>query len=152
MNNITLENFFGRDVSYSKEKGEIYDMLKDDPLSPFMGETMATVFVYAAVFGFENNIKESLKHPVPQIPTSALSPTQKAVLLSLAISDNGGIDILLGDAKRATDVICKYANGGIDILESRLIKGGVGADVMTRMSADLHEMIEKRIAQHYSQS
>lgn len=137
-------------MSYSEEKGRIYGMLTDDPLSPFRGETMATVFVYAAVFGFENSTRESLKNPMPQIRTSALSPTQKAVLLSLAISESGGIDILLGDATRVIDVICQYANGGIDILESKLIKGSVGADVMTQMSADLNEMIEKRIDQHSS--
>ena len=136
----TLAAFFPRDLYISKEKRVIYDRLTTDSISPLEGEPMATVFVYAAVFGFQNDQKRKLKTRELSITSSAITDVQKAVLLSLVISDNGDTDVLL-DSKGTIEAICQYANGGIDILEKKLIKGG--ADPIIQMSADLNEIFQK---------
>ena len=115
-----LDTFFGRNTSYSKEKQKIYDRLQDDALSPFKGSTMADIFIYAAVFGFTNKRREKIKKAVPQISAVAFKPRQKSLLLTIAIVENGDIDILF-NKEDAISIIEEYANGGIDLLEDQLI-------------------------------
>ena len=104
--------FFGRNVSYSKSKFKIYERLRADPLSPFKGKNMSDVFVFAAVAGFRNNKKTKLVKAMPNISAVAFSRKQKAILLSLVISDTNGIDILFDAAKATRNCrrVCKLGN------------------------------------------
>lgn len=142
----TLKGFLGRNVSYSDEKRKIYDMLLADPLSPFRGETMADVFVYAAIYGFKKQKKEKLKKAKPNISAIAIEDPHTALLVAISIIETGGIDILF-DEEKATNIIEEYANGGIDILEDELI-GSAGQDSITKMCSDIREMIRDLEAKH----
>lgn len=140
-----LDDFFGRNVSYSKSKFKIYERLRADPLSPFKGKNMSDVFVFAAVAGFRHNKKTKLVKAMPQISAVAFSRKQKAILLSLVISDTNGIDILF-DAAKATRTVEEYANWGIEEIESEL-KGNVhGADTITKMSSLMKETINEELS------
>ena len=112
-----FEGFFGRNVSYSKEKLTIYDKLQNDPLSPFKGRIMSEIFAYAAAFGFKKGRKEALRQAVPNISAAAFTDTQRAVLLSIAIQSEGNVDVLFYPGT-VSKIINEYANGGIDIIES----------------------------------
>ncbi len=137
--NKTLNNFFGRNVSYADEKTDTYERLRNDTLSPFKGMTMGDIFVYAAVFGFKNRRREKIEKAKPNISAVALSDKQTALLLAISIAETGGIDILFqNDA--ATRVIEEYANGGIDILESELI-GNVDEDAIAKMFSTMKTLI-----------
>lgn len=135
----TLEGFLGRNVSYSNEKKEVYDMLLEDALSPFRGKTMADVFVYAAIYGFKQRRREKLKKAIPNISAKAIETPHTALLLTIPITETGGIDVLF-DEEAASNIIEEYANGGIDILEDELI-GTAGQDPTTKMCSDIREMM-----------
>ena len=138
-----FEGFFGRNVSYSKEKFAIYTKLQNDPLSPFKGRTMSEIFAYAAAFGFKNRRKEALKQDVPYISAVAFTDKQRAVLLSIAIQNEGDVDILF-DPAAVSKTVNEYANGGIGILESELIGDVRGkADAVTKMASVMRSAIAK---------
>ena len=130
-------------MSYSRKKYPTYKKLQSDTLSPFKDRTMSEIFVYAAVYGFNNKKKEELKDPTPNISAVALSNKQRSVLLTIAISDTQGIDILFkqDDAIR---MIEQYANGGIGLLESELL-GGIHADAITKMSSSMKAILDDRL-------
>ena len=142
--NLNLDNFFGRNLSYSGEKIKSYNRLREDALSPFKGRTMSDIFVYAAIFGFINGRREELKNVKPQISSLALSRQRRAILLSIAISNSGGIDILF-DQQKTTKIIEEYANGGIDMLEPELLGNVTTVDAITLMSSRMKEIIDERI-------
>ena len=89
--------------------------------------------------------KPKLVKAMPQISAVAFSRKQKAILLSLVISDTNGIDILF-DAAKATRTVEEYANWGIEEIESEL-KGNVhGADTITKMSSLMKETINEELS------
>ena len=135
-----FEGFFGRNVSYSKEKFKIYDKLQTDQLSPFKGRTMSEIFVYAAVSGFKSDMREELKQAVPQISAVAFTDKQRAVLLSIAIQKAGNVDVLF-DTGMVSKMVIEYANGGIGQLESELIGDVHGADAVTKMASAMRSAI-----------
>ena len=137
-----LENFFDRNVSYATAKSKIYDRLRDDPLSPFQGRTMADIFVYAAVSGFKYGRREALQKAKPYISAVAFSRTQIAILLTIVIAGTHSIDILF-KSKDATKILEEYANVGIERLEVELL-GSVRTDAITRMSSMMKEIISER--------
>ena len=140
---LDLDNFLGRNLSYSSEKLKNYKQLLDDPLSPFKDKTMADIFVYATIYGFINNCREELKNIKPQISSLALSKQHRAILLTIAISHKKNIDILFEPSK-AIKIIEEYANGGIGKLESELL-GNFTVDVITQLSSNMLEIIDEQI-------
>ena len=142
-----LEHFFDRNVSYSKDKFEIYNRLENDILSPFKGKTMADIFVHAVVFGFKDGKKTKLVQATPNISTAAFTNRQKAILLSLAISHAGELDVLF-DEPRVVKILEEYANAGIGRLESEMIDAASDADVVTKVSSWMKETIDEELARH----
>ncbi len=142
----TLDNFLGRDVSYSAEKRKIYDMLLNDARSPFRGKTMAEIFVYAAVFGFKNKKREKLKKAKPQISAIAISKSHTALLLTIPIIDTNGIDVLF-NSEETVSMIEEYANGGIGILGDELLGSAVRAqDPIIKMASDMRDLVSDQPA------
>ena len=141
--NLDLDNFLGRNLSYSGEKIKNYNRLREDALSPFKGRMMADIFVYAAIYGFINDRHEELKNVKPQISSHALSKQQSAILLAITISHKKSIDILF-EPDKAIKIIEEYANGGIDKLESELL-GNFTVDAITQMSSKMKEIIDEQI-------
>lgn len=140
MEDRTLEDFFGRNFSYSNKKIKIYDRLRRDPLSPFKGGNLADVFFYAAVLGFRNERSEPLSDPKPNIWVNAFGRRRVAVLTTIVVS-NGGIDALF-DPEKAKSVLEEYANAGIDIIENDLL-GGASAEPIERMSFMMKEILDR---------
>ena len=136
-----LNDFFGRDFSYSKKKGEIYDRLHDDAISPFEGGTMADVFFYAAVLGFRIGRREALVKPQPNIPLNAFGDHRVAVLVSMAVSDAETLDVLFHPDKAKT-ALEEYANAGIDLIEKDML-GGADAEPIERMAFIMKETLDK---------
>lgn len=123
----TFDEFLGRDVAYSVEKTKIYQMLSGDENSLFRDETLAKIFFYAAILGFEKERSIKLKKRKPTIRITAFSNKQKAVLIALVIANTKGIDVLLGKTRPLT-IIEEHANWGINELESLVIEGGHNSD------------------------
>ena len=141
MEDRTLDDFFGRNFSYSNKKIKIYDRLRRDPLSPFKGGNLADVFFYAAVLGFRNERSEPLSDPRPNIWVNAFGRRRVAVLTAIVVSEAGGVDALF-DPEKAKCVLEEYANAGIDIIESDLL-GGAGAEPIERMSFMMKESLNR---------
>lgn len=136
-----LDNYFPRDVSYSKEKRSIYDRLQNDSLSPLKDKLLADVFLYSAIFGFKNNDKPPLDKPIPQIPSNAFSDASKSLLLAIVISSSPkGVDVLL-DKEEVRKTLEQYANGGIITLEHYLTEGKVG-DSLTNLETKMRELLK----------
>ena len=140
----SLDSFFGRNMSYSKENLDIYNSLMTDRLSPFREKTMSEVYIYAAVSGFIRNARVKLTKSVPNISVVAMSRRHRAVLISLALQEAGDIDILFRPAEVRT-MIDEFANGGITRLSSELIGDIHEADAITKMSSAMRENISKWI-------
>lgn len=133
----SIDEFFGRNVSYAKDKYEAYNRLREDSKSPFKGRSMVDIFVSAAVAGFVNKKRSKLKKKTPNISAVAMTPEQKAVLLTIAISTEGAVDILFKKAK-VVDIIEEYANSGIDVLESR-VSESMYVEPIEKMALDMKE-------------
>lgn len=133
-----ISEFFGRNVSYAKDKLATYTRLRDDPLSPFKGRDMVDIFVNAAITGFTAKKRVELKKKTPNISVLAMSPEQKSILLTIAIAEKHTIDILFSK-RDAVRIIEEYANGGIDILESRL-SGNIHDDPVQLMAQSMKEI------------
>ena len=132
-----IDEFFGRNVSYAKDKYDAYDNLRGDSKSPFKGRSMVDIFVSAAVAGFVSKKRSRLKKKTPNISAVAMTPEQKAILLTIAISVEGTVDVLFDRAK-TIEIIEEYANAGITILESR-ISEKLYSDPIERMALDMKE-------------
>lgn len=137
----TLEDFFGRNFSYSNKKIKIYDRLRRDPLSPFKGGNLADVFFYAAVLGFRESRREPLVDPRPNIWLNAFGDRRVAVLISMVVSDAETVDALF-DPDEAKTVLEEYANAGIDLIEKDML-GGADAEPIERMAFIMKETLDK---------
>ena len=136
-----LENYFPRDVNYSKEKRIIYDRLLTESISPLKGKLMADVFLYSVIFGFMNTKSTPLEKPVPQIPSNALGDTEKSLLLAMMVSSSSkGIDVLL-EKEEVRKSLEQYANGGIKILEKYLTEGKVG-DSLSNLESKMRDLLK----------
>lgn len=137
-----LKQFFGRNVSYAESKFDIYNKLMKDVLSPFRGKTMADIFVYAAVFGFNAGRQHRIepKEKKPQISATAMTQEQKATLLTIAIEHTGSIDILFEEEK-AAEIVEGYANMGIDLLEDKML-GGTRGDFISMLASSMRKEIK----------
>ena len=129
-------SFLGRDAAYSDDKKDIYRKLTTDNSSLFQGKRYADLFLYAAILGFKNGQSCKLKKQNPNIPISAFSSKQKAILLALVIADTGDIDILL-DEKAALKKIEEYANWGIDELESMVTSERESGDYLRQLKDEI---------------
>lgn len=131
MNDVNEREVFGRELGYSEDKRRIYDkLLKKYRL--FQEERLADIFFYAAIMGFKNGHTATLKRRKTGIRFSAFSDRQIAILLSLAIADTNGVDILM-KKNGARDIIEEYANWGIDELEAIAIPGAVRDEYMEQL-------------------
>ena len=80
---------------------------------------------------------------MPYISAVAFTDKQRAVLLSIAIQNEGDVDILF-DPAAVSKIVNEYANGGIGILESELIGDVRGkADAVTKMASVMRSAIAK---------
>ncbi len=135
-----IDEFFDRNVSYSKEKSEEYEKLRNDPDSPFQDCQLADIFVYAVALGFELKQREKLKHPQPNINTHAFTTNQKTILLAIAVSSK---DVhVLFNHKSTTKIIEEYANYGINHLATAWL-GRKEHDPITQMCGKIVEITEK---------
>ena len=135
-----IDEFFGRNVSYSKDKQEAYKRLTEDSMSPFKGRNMTDVFVNAAVAGFVSKRRSKLKKKIPNISTVAMTHDQKAILLTIAIAMNESVDILF-EKNEVKVIIEEYANSGIDTLEAR-ISGSINDEPIQDMAQRMKESIQ----------
>ena len=99
---------------------------------------MVDIFVNAAVTGFLAKRRVELKKKVPNISSVAMTPEQKSILLAIAIAEKQTIDILFS-RHDAIVIIEEYANGGIDVLESK-ITGSVHDDPIQIMAQSMKEI------------
>lgn len=136
---LSLNNFFGRNVSYSEEKHEIYKRLQDDPLSPFKGQDMAEIFVHAAICGFNKDKPEPLEKAKPSISAVAITEEQTSILLAIVVDSTGSVEKLFKPTE-ASRIIEEYANGGIKLLEDEL--GGINGPNIAQMSEEMMSIIK----------
>ena len=130
-------------MSYAESKSGIYDKLMADTLSPFRNKTMVDIFVYAAVFGFNEGRQRKIKpkEKKPQISVVAMTQEQKATLLTIAIAHAGTVDILFEEEK-AAEIIEEYANYGIDLLEQNMLSS-IHGDIIPTLASNIRKDVKK---------
>lgn len=140
-----FDNAFGREAGYSKEDRKIYEELMESSLSPFKNKSMFDIFVHAAVFGFVRKDRDELNGRQPNIRVDGLKPEQRAILLTIAIAEEG-IEVLF-DSSKTLNIVEEYANGGIKYLKS-LQEGSDGVDSIIKMSSEIKKIAKQINSEH----
>ena len=137
-----FDNAFGRDAAYSKKDKEVYDELIGSSLSPFKGKNMFDIFVHAAVYGFVRaKDRDKLRAPQPNIRVDGLKPEQRAILLAIAIAEDG-VEVLF-DSNKALKIVEEYANAGIRYLKS-VQEDSDGVDSIIKLSLEMKNYMKSK--------
>ncbi len=130
-----------RNLRYSDADGEKYRQLTQDKLSPFYGSNFKDIFVYAATYGYRHGLSKELERPKPNIPISAFSEEDIWLLKSIAIADEGSLEILK-DEKEQYRIAERYANGAFETIYLEVL-GGKPGEPYKRMMQDVHDEFER---------
>jgi len=96
----------------------------EDKKSPFFKMPGTGVYLIAASLGLKNKVRKKINKPIDVRLFEQLSKEERWVLFTIAIADAGGTNILL-DGEKAIHIAEEYANGGIQILHDKLLKGSL---------------------------
>jgi len=118
-------NDIPRDLRYEKQDTDKYQKLTSDKLSPFYKGYYKDVFLYAATYGFKNDLKKGFVKPSPNIPLSAFSEEELWIMRSFAIAESNSIKIL-EDESNIFELAELYANGAIEEIYLEVFGGKPG--------------------------
>ncbi len=88
--------------------------------SPFANDENKDIFIAAMVFGFKEKCKIELKKKEGFIMKSYLDPPEIALINSIAIAEEGNLNVLSNE-KKVFSIAEQYAAGGIKLLKDRVL-------------------------------
>lgn len=104
-------------IDMKEEKMKKIRELRESKLSPFQGKNMVDVWKFSLSLGYRSDEREALSSPARRIPVSAISATDLAAVISIAIERFGNIDFLITkEAEEIFSIAEEYANAGLDEL------------------------------------
>lgn len=105
-----------RDVRIDGNKREIYRELTDEESkSPFAGEQMSKLFMFALGVGFDQGLRMSVEDSVGIFNKDVLKNDEKWIIKSVAVKEEEDPEILR-DEDEMYQIAEEYANGGIDAI------------------------------------
>ena len=125
------------------EKSAIKDFerLRED--SPFKGRENKELFLLAMSTGFHEGSLKKLEKKEGFVRTEYFSPEEKAVIKSIAIRKEGGLNVLL-DKKKVYSIAEEYAAAGIKILSEKVFGGEYGSYIK-KLESDLVQIYREKI-------
>lgn len=112
-----------RDLAIEEEKRERYKKLTDDDSnSPFAGQQMSKLFMFALGVGYDQGLQKSLESRSASVPWSALTNNEQWVIKSVAVKEAEDAKILK-DGSQVARIAQEYANGGFEYIADDVIKG-----------------------------
>lgn len=131
-----------RDIGYTKENKEIYkEWTKREASGIFAGITQADLFFFAVAVGANRKKKKEIKSSKSKdIPTSALSDSQKWGILSTVVAEKNDL-LVLKDERPIYEEAEKFANEGIEIIKSHIEKNGLNYPKF--LEVELKQILEK---------
>ena len=100
------------EIFYDGAKDYMYKYLKDDPESPFHGQTYASIFIFAMALAKRDGLlPEDLKKPA-KMPPGAFNPTMRTLMRSIMIDEKRDV-YSIKDNQALRSMCQKYANAGI---------------------------------------
>ena len=109
------------EIFYDDTKGYMYKYLKDDPESPFNGQTHAAIFIFAmALAKREGLLPADVKKPSKMQP-GAFNSAMRTLMRSIMMEEKRDV-YCIKDNIELRNMCQKYANAGIDKLYLRFFK------------------------------
>lgn len=106
--------------------------------SPLEGKDNKYIFMLAIAIGFRAKCRAILpKGKDDLIRTEYLSDLERSILKSIAVAEEGTLDVLL-DKKKVYSIAEEYAAGGIQLLMDQIFRGGFGS-YAKKLESDLVE-------------
>lgn len=108
-----------RDIAIddSDDKIRMMKELQESRLSPFYKRNMKDIWICSLSLGYNSGEREKISSTARRIPVSALSATDFAVVVSVAVAEMGDIEFLITEkAKQVFSIAEEYANAGLDEL------------------------------------
>lgn len=102
-----------------------FNRLKDND-SPFAGSQNKDVFLAAMVIGYHEGSRLELKHKEGYVREEYLTKEDLALIRSIAVSEEGNLNVLL-DKQKVFSIAEEYAAGGIKLLKARVFSGEYGS-------------------------
>ena len=121
--NYNIEKKFQKDYNALKEKSQLFDD-KDN----------TDIFLFAMALGFKNKVRKRLTNPYPVINCNGFDAKARALIVSLAISENGIAAI--SDRNEIRRIAEEYANGGFIELD-RMVKGKGSKKVIMELEEEM---------------
>lgn len=115
-----------------KRYKELLDPIIQEKGSPFYKHDRTSTYIISAVLGLKYKTSKPIKDPIDVRLFVQLSKEEKWALFTIAIADSGGTDILL-DGEKALQIVEGYANGGVQILYDKLLKGDLNYSLENEM-------------------
>ena len=104
------------EIFYDDAKGHMYKYLRDDPESPFKGQTLAVIFIFAMALAKRDGLLPTdLKKPTGKMPPNAFNSSMRTLMRSIMIEENHDV-YCIKDNLKLRNMCQKYANAGIDRL------------------------------------
>ena len=103
------------EIFYDGDKDHMYQYLKDDPESPFHGQTYASIFIFAMALAKRDGLLPADLKDTAKMPPGAFNSNMRTLMRSIMIDERH--DVYCIDDNLALRNMCqKYANAGIDKL------------------------------------
>lgn len=112
-------------LNVDKRDIEDFRSLRDDKGSPLSEGDSKDIFIAAMVTGFNEGVKIELKSKEGFVRTSYLKPEDIAIINSIAVADEGSLNVLL-DEKKLFSIAEEYATGGIRLLKDKAFSDDFG--------------------------
>lgn len=123
------------EINYDAAYADLYRKLKENPDSPFHGQTYADIFLFAMALAKKNRTTpKELKKP-SRLPASAFNETMRAFMRSIMIAEHNDV-YAIKDNTKLRHMCEKYANAGIEMLCMRIMEkpeGKYGDDVLLEL-------------------
>lgn len=107
-------------IRYDQEKRHMYEYLKNDLSSPFVGSSFAVISMFAMAIAKKHGMSPSkLSDNRVKMPTDAFHSEMRVFIRSLLIEENNDV-YAIGDNGALRRMCEGYANAGIDVLYTKI--------------------------------
>lgn len=117
-----------------------YERLKERD-SPFSGKENKDLFIMAMITGFHEGSRIELDKKYGFVRTEYFSEREKAIIKTIAIYEEGNLEVLNNEEK-VYSIAEEYAAGGIKILKNKVF-GGEFASYFKILESELIDELKK---------
>lgn len=123
------------EINYDATYADLYKKLRENPDSPFRGQTYADIFLFAMALAKKNGTTPKELATPAKLPAAAFNETMRAFMRSIMIDERGDV-YAIRDNTELRRMCEKYANAGIEMLYMKIMEKPeekYGDDVLTEL-------------------